>query len=132
YLQAWRGYIAKFNPVTAASGASLAWSTYLGGHTGNTSDYLSGITVDSVSSVYVAGYTNSKDFPVTKGVYGTVCGPNGQTCSAAHVTKLNPTGSVILWSTYVGGGKADGSDTLFFTGPIQLDGRGNVYIMGQA
>jgi uncharacterized protein (TIGR03437 family) len=48
------------------------------------------------------------------------------------VTKLNPTGSDILWSTYVGGGKSDGSDALFFTGPIQLDGKGNVYIMGQA
>ena len=45
------------------------------------------------------------------------------------MTKLNPTGSAILWSTYVGG---DGSDALFFTGPIQLDGNGNVYIMGQA
>ena len=61
-----------------------------------------------------------------------VCGPNGQTCAAAHVTKLNPTGTSILWSTFVGGAKPDGSDTLYFTGPIQLDGNGNVYIMGQA
>jgi len=48
------------------------------------------------------------------------------------VTKLNPAGSAILWSTFVGDAKSDGSDALFFTGPIQLDGRGNVYIMGQA
>jgi uncharacterized protein (TIGR03437 family) len=130
-LYAYRGFVAKFNPVTSPAGVLLAYCTYLGGKTGNTSDYISGIAIDSASNAYVVGYTNSSDFPVTKGVYGPVCGVNG-TCAAAHVTKLNPSGSAILWSTYVGGGKSDGSDALFFTGPIQLDGRGNVYIMGQA
>jgi uncharacterized protein (TIGR03437 family) len=132
YLTAARGFIAKFNPVTSAGGASLAYATYLGGHTGNLHDYISGITLDGAGNAYIAGYTNSKDFPVTSGAYGTVCGPNGGTCAAAHVTKLNPSASAILWSTYVGGSRSDGSDALFFTGPIQLDGSGNVYIMGQA
>jgi uncharacterized protein (TIGR03437 family) len=131
YVQSWRGYIAKFKPVTSAGGASLDWATYLGGHTGNTGDFLSGITVDSASYVYVVGYTNSTDFPVTSGTYGTVCGLGG-TCAAAHVTKLNPSGSSIVWSTYVGGSRQDGGDDLYFTGPIQLDGKGNIYIMGQA
>ena len=131
YVEAWRGFVAKFNPVTSAGGASLAYSTYLGGKTGNTGDFISGIAIDSASNAYIVGYTNSKDFPVTAGAYSTVCGPNGQNCAAAHVTKLNPTGSAILWSTYVGDAKGDGSDALFFTGPIQLDGNGNVYIMGQ-
>jgi uncharacterized protein (TIGR03437 family) len=130
-LQAWRGFVAKFNPVTSASGASLAYSTYLGGQTGNTGDFISGIAIDSSSNAYVVGYTNSTDFPVTAGAYSTVCGPNGQTCAAAHVTKLNPTGTKILWSTYVGGARQDGSDAVFFTGPIQLDAKGNIYIMGQ-
>ena len=132
YLLASRGFIAKFAPVTSAGGVSLAYATYLGGQTLNTSDYISGIAIDSTSNAYVVGYTNSKDFPVTSGAYGTVCGPNGQTCAAAHVTKLNPYGTQILWSTYVGGAKGDGTDALFFTGPIQLDGKGNIYIMGQA
>ena len=131
-LQSWRGFIAKFNPVTSTSGASLAYSTYLGGQTGNTGDFISGITIDSSSNAYVAGYTNSKDFPVTAGAFGTVCGPNGQTCAAAHVTKLNPTATKILWSTYVGDALGDGSDAFFFTGPVQLDGSGNVYIIGQS
>jgi uncharacterized protein (TIGR03437 family) len=130
-LYAYRGFVAKFKPVTSPGGVLLAYATYLGGKTSNTGDYISGIAIDSASNAYIVGYTNSKDFPVTNGVYSTVCGPNGQTCAAAHVTKLNPTGSTILWSTYVGDGKSDGSDALFFTGPIQLDGRGNVYIMGQ-
>jgi uncharacterized protein (TIGR03437 family) len=129
--QGWRGFVAKFNPVTSPGGVLLAYATYLGGHTSNLGDFISGIAIDSASNAYVVGYTNSKDFPVTSGAYGSICGVNG-TCAAAHVTKLNPLGTAILWSTYVGGGKADGSDALYFTGPIQLDGRGNVYIMGQA
>jgi uncharacterized protein (TIGR03437 family) len=132
YVPSDRGFIAKFNPVTSAGGVTLAYATYLGGQTANTSDYLSGITIDSAGNAYVVGYTNSKDFPVTSGAYNTVCAPNGGTCAAAHVTKLNPSGTAILWSTYVGGSKGDGSDALFFTGPIQLDGKGNIYIMGQA
>ena len=131
YVQAWRGFVAKFNPVTSAGGASLAYATYLGGKTGNTGDFISGITIDSASNAYIAGYTNSPDFPVTPGAYSTVCGPNGQNCAAAHVTKLNPTATSIVWSTFVGDSKGDGSDALFFTGPIQLDGNGNIYIMGQ-
>jgi uncharacterized protein (TIGR03437 family) len=131
YVEAWRGFVAKFSPVTSSSGASLAYCTYLGGHTESLGDYISGITIDSAGNAYVAGYTNSPDFPVTDGAYGTVCGLGG-TCAAAHVTKLNPTGTAILWSTFVGDARSDGSDALFFTGPIQLDGKGNVYIMGQA
>lgn len=131
YMQAWRGFVAKFNPVTSASGASLAYATYLGGQTVNTNDYISGIAIDSAGNAYIAGYTNSSDFPVTNGTYGTVCGPNGGTCAAAHVTKLNPSASAILWSTYVGDSKSGGSDAVFFTGPIQLDGKGNIYIIGQ-
>jgi uncharacterized protein (TIGR03437 family) len=132
YLQSWRGFVAKFNPVASAGGVTLAYATYLGGQTANTGDYVSGIAIDSASNAYVVGYTNSKDFPVTSGTYGTVCGTGGGTCAAAHVTKLNPYGTAILWSTYVGGSKSDGSDGLFFTGPIQLDGKGNIYVMGQA
>jgi uncharacterized protein (TIGR03437 family) len=131
YVQAWRGFVAKFNPVTSPGGVLLAYATYLGGHTSNLGDFISGITIDSAGNAYIVGYTNSPDFPVTKGVYSTVCGPNGQNCAAAHVTKLNPLGTAILWSTFVGDSKGDASDALFFTGPIQLDGKGNVYIMGQ-
>jgi uncharacterized protein (TIGR03437 family) len=132
YVMADRGFVAKFNPVTASGGASLAYCTYLGGKTASLNDYISGIAIDSAGNAYLVGYTNSPDFPVTAGTYGTVCGPNGQNCAAAHVTKLNPSGSAILWSTFVGDSKPDGSDALYFTGPIQLDGKGNVYIMGQA
>jgi uncharacterized protein (TIGR03437 family) len=130
-LQSWRGFIAKFNPVASSGGASLAYATYLGGQAASMNDYISGIAIDSASNAYVVGYTNSKDFPVTQGAFQTVCGLNGQTCVAAHVTKLNPSASAILWSTYLGDAKADGSDPVYSTGPIQLDGAGNVYIIGR-
>jgi len=131
-VTAYRGFIAKFNPVTSAAGASLAACTYLGGKTGNSSDYLSGIAIDSAGNVHVVGYTNSTDFPVTKGAFNTICGPGGGTCAAGHVTKLNSSLSSIVWSTYVGGSLQGGGDSLFYTGPIQLDGKGNVYITGIA
>ena len=128
-VTAFRGFIAKFNSVTSASGATLAACTYLGGRTGNTSDYLSGITVDSSGNIYVVGYTNSSDFPVTSGAYSTACGAGG-TCDAGHLTKLNPSLTSIVWSTYLGGSQQSGSDDMYFTGPVQLDGKGNVYVTG--
>jgi uncharacterized protein (TIGR03437 family) len=130
-VTAYRGFIAKFNPVTSPGGVLLAACTYLGGRTGNTSDYLSGIAIDGSGNIYAAGYTNSSDFPVTSGVYGPACGSGG-TCSAGHVTKLNSTATSILWSTYVGGSRQDGGDNLSDLGPIQLDSKGNVYITGIA
>ena len=130
-VTAYRGFIAKFNPVTSPGGVLLAACTYLGGKTGNTSDYLSGIAIDGSGNIYAAGYTNSSDFPVTSGVYGTACGSGG-TCSAGHVTKLTSTATSILWSTYVGGSRQDGGDNLSDLGPIQLDSKGNVYITGIA
>ncbi len=127
YVQAWRGFVAKFYPL---SYAGLYYATYLGGFTANLNDYTSGITIDSAGNAYVAGNTNSKDFPVTPGAYQTVCGTNGQNCAADYVAVLNPSGSAILWATFVGGGKPDASDGVFASGPIQLDGNGNVYIVG--
>jgi len=131
FVEAFRGFIAKFTPVTAAAGASLAACTYLGGKTGNTSDYLSGIAIDSSGDTYVVGYTNSNDFPVTSGAYSTACGGGG-TCDAGHLTKLNPSLTSIVWSTYLGGSRQDGGDDWYFTGPVQLDGNGNVYVTGIA
>jgi uncharacterized protein (TIGR03437 family) len=131
FVEAFRGFIAKFTPVTAASGASLAACTYLGGKTGNTSDYLSGIAIDNSGDVYVVGYTNSNDFPVTSDAYSTACGGGG-TCDAGHLTRLNPSLTSIVWSTYLGGSRQDGGDDWYFTGPVQLDGQGNVYVTGIA
>jgi uncharacterized protein (TIGR03437 family) len=127
-----RGYVAKFNPVSSTGGSSFAWATYLGGHTATVGDFVSGLAVDSAGNVYVGGATNSSDFPVTTGAYSTTCGYTGSECVGGYLTKLNSSATKILWSTYVGGAKQDGSDNMSYTGPVQLDGKGDVYFIGQA
>jgi hypothetical protein len=125
-----RGYIAKFNPVSSTGGSSLVWATYLGGHTANVGDLVSGLAVDNAGNVYVGGPTNSSDFPVTTGAYSTACGYAGSECVGGYLTKLNSSATQIVWSTYIGGAKHDGSDNMSYTGPVQLDGKGNVYFIG--
>lgn len=133
-LNALRGFVAKFNPVTTAGGASLAYGTYLGGTTAGTADMPRGITTDADGNSYITGMTGSPDFPVTPGAYQTSCALDGSIINcgdADFVTKLNPTGTSIVWSTYVGVLTGNGSN-VSGSGPIQLDGNGNVYIIGTA
>ncbi len=129
-LYAWRGMVAEFYPIAPGGGSSLAYATYLGGLTNVSSeDPISGITTDTEGNIYVVGNTNGGDFPVTPGAYQTSCGSGGS-CAGAFVAKLDPTCSSILWSTYLGGARQDGSDDVHTTGPIALDENGNVYIEG--
>jgi uncharacterized protein (TIGR03437 family) len=113
-------YVAKFSPAGA-----LIYTTFLGGHR---TDYSTGIAVDGAGNAYVTGMTNSTDFPVSTGAYqGTYGGSGGNTCQTggdAFVTKLNPSGSQLLYSTYLGGNQDDiGSG-------IAIDSSGNAYIAG--
>ncbi len=82
-------YVAKLN----ASGTGLVYSTYVGS---TDSDSASAIAVDSAGNAYVAGNTNSNNFPVTAGAYRTTyVGP-----SDAFLFKLNSTGSALTFSTH--------------------------------
>lgn len=128
-LQGQRSFIAKFNPVTAAGGATLAYATYLGGQTANVSDLISAIAVDSDGNSYVTGFTQSPDFPVTPGSYQTTCDSGNDNCFALFVVKLNPTATALDWGTYFGDLTGSG-DSAAGSGPIALDGKGNVYITG--
>src|SRR2546426_3678024 len=95
----------------------LAYSTYLGG--GN-SDGGSGIAVDAAGNAYVTGNANSTNFPTTTGAFR-----NGLVGFAdAFVTKLDPTGSTLLYSTYLGGSNFNDA-----TG-IAVDASGNAYVTG--
>jgi hypothetical protein len=110
-------FVTKLNPT----GTALVYSTYLGGNqTENPGDQ---IAVDSAGDAYVTGNTTSANFPVTPGAYQT----NLVGSSAAFVTKLNPAGSGLVFSTYLG---ASGS---FSVGNgIAVDPAGNVYVTGFA
>lgn len=105
-------FVAKFNPnlpSTDPPDLSLIYSTYLGG---TSSDSGAGIAVtvekDSTTGglypyAYVTGTTASINFPITLDSFGTVYAGNGD----AFVTKINPFGSMLDYSTYLGGSSAD-------------------------
>jgi hypothetical protein len=98
----------------------LSYSTYLGG---SGYDAVGAIAVDGTGNVYLTGETGSTDFPVTKGAFQSTIGGTYGTYNA-FVTKLNQSGSALLYSTYLGGSGADSG-----TG-LALDSSGNVYVTG--
>ena len=106
-------FVAK----VSVTGSALAYSTYLGG---NSFDIGYGITVDGSGSAYVTGATFSTDFPTTLGAFQTI---NGGTPDA-FITKLNPTGSVLVYSTYLGGSSDERSYS------IAVDAADNAYVTG--
>src|SRR4051794_39975562 len=90
------------------NGASIFYSTYLGGKESDTSG---GIAVDTNGSAYVTGTTKSPNFPtanaLSPAIHGRACGPPpNEPCLDAFVTKLNP-GGRFAYSTYLGGVKPE-------------------------
>ncbi len=97
---------------------ALAYSTFLGG---NGDDTQWGIAVDPHGNSYVAGQTDSPNFPATPGSYDTTF--NGGT-EDAFVAKLNPLGTALVYATYMGGdGWDSGQD-------VATDAAGNAYVFG--
>ncbi len=106
-------FVTKLN----ATGTALVYSTYLGGSRGAEAY---GIAVDSSGDAYVTGDTQSSDFPTTAGAFRTSYGGGGD----AFVTKLNPAGTALIYSTYLGGSGQDGGIGL------ALDASGNAFVTG--
>jgi hypothetical protein len=98
---------------------TLAFSTFLGG---SEMDRGNGIAVDSAGNAYVTGNTFSTDFPVTPGAFQTVRPGIGE--ADAFVTKINSTGTALIYSTYFGGGNRDSGND------IAVDAAGNAYVTG--
>jgi uncharacterized protein (TIGR03437 family) len=117
YRSATSGYSDVFVTKFDSAGSGLVYSCRFGGTDDNQARALA---VDSSDNAYVAGYTSSANFPVTTGALRTV----NAGAPDAFVTKLNSTGTALLYSTYFGGSGAD------FATAIALDPSGNVYIGG--
>lgn len=102
----------------------LVYSTFLGGSdgTGNPGDDPKAIAVDSGGSAYVVGDTSSPDFPTTPGAYNTTLDPNSP--FTVFVSKFNPNGTGLVYSTFLGGSGGDEA------GGVAVDGAGNAYIVG--
>jgi len=113
-------FVTKLNPT----GTVLVYSTYLGGID---LDQGSGIAVDAEGNAYVTGYTRSNNFPITAGAFQTTfADPAGS--GNVFVTKINPTGAALVYSTYLGGS----GDELFSAAGngIALDSGGSAYVTG--
>jgi hypothetical protein len=119
-------YIQAFVTELNASGSGLVYSTYLGGSNGAAAG--TGITVDQYGDAYVTGWTGATDFP-TKNPFQPHYGGGS---NDAFLTKLNPSGSGLLYSTYLGGSGAEyftGGSTVR-AGGIVVDSSGDAYLTG--
>jgi hypothetical protein len=125
------GFVAKLSP----DGSTMIYATFLGGSFRSTE--IRGIAVDPAGSVYLTGPTGAPDFPTTPGAFQSQCavemGPN--VCPSSFVAKLDPTGSSLIYSTYLGGPPSptrpnlSGNDV---ANAIAIDSHLNAYIGGSA
>jgi hypothetical protein len=102
-------FVVKLDPAIYGSD-SLVYSSYLGGKDGKTSG--NGIAAGSDGSIYVIGSTRASDFPRSETPYAAVRYGDQD----AFITKIDPTASALLYSTYYGGEKED-DGRLIIQGP---------------
>jgi hypothetical protein len=105
-------FVSKLN----AAGSSLVYSTYLGG---SALDLCAGIAIDTAADAYVTGTTYSTDFPTQAPLQGSLLGS-----ASAFAAEINPTGTALLYSTYLGGSTLDNGNA------IAVDSSGAAYIAG--
>jgi len=137
YQASYPGSFNAFLTRISADGSSLLYSTYFGG---NGSDIPASIAIDSSSDALIAGNTSSTNLPVAN-AYQSSVSPNGGGVWGTYgfLTKFNPNGSQLIYSTYLGGSaniayNCSGnpcwpSPTNQIVG-VALDGSGNAYVAG--
>jgi len=113
-------FVTELNPA----GAALVYSTYLGG---TDSDIANAVAVDSAGNAYVVGSTSSStNFPTSSGAFQATFGGAGTGAdgSDAFVTKIGPSGSTLVYSTYLGGNDNDEANA------VAVTGAGAAYVTG--
>ncbi|HLJ16746.1 MAG TPA: choice-of-anchor D domain-containing protein [Bryobacteraceae bacterium] len=121
-------FVAKIS----ADGSALLYATYLGG---KNQDTATSIAVDAAGNAYVGGTTISPDFPITFGSFNTECGSDGA-CGASFnngglvvsngfLSKLNPAGTGLIYSGFVG------EYENVTVNAVAVDGNGNAYVTGR-
>ena len=115
------GFVTELSP----DGSALVYSTYFG-DTSAGSTTVTSIALDATDDAYLTGYTNSNNFPTTPGAYKTSETAIG---TYAFATELNPTGTALVYSTYLSGTETTGFHTTNGFG-IALDADGNAYVAG--
>lgn len=112
------GFITKLSPL----GQSLIYSTYI---PGGVSEYPADIAIDAAGNAYITGNTSSSDYPTTTGAFETACGDP----RCAFVTKLNPAGSDLVYSSFLGGPDFD-FETEDYGFVVRVDNTGHAYAGG--
>jgi len=112
-------FISKVLP----DGKALAYSTFLGGGAVENASDKSGISIDAAGNVYIAGDTQSTDFPTVNALRTTKNGPASS--SDGFAAKLNPAGTNFIYATYLGGADDD------FALAVGADQAGNAYVTGR-
>src|SRR5579859_1599840 len=120
-------FVAKLSPLNNA----LAYSTYLGGSGNHATtaqgDVAQAIAVDKAGNAYVTGYTWSTDFPVTALAFQATT-PGGGLTSNAFVTKVSPTGTALVFSTFLGGSGSNGVGD--YANGIAINAAGDAFVTG--
>ena len=111
-------FVAKYTPE-----GEIVFATLIGG---TKREHHSGITVDEQGFIYIAGGTESPDFPVTEGSFDTSFNGARSWGGDVFLTKLNPSGTDIIFSTFIGGEVQETAGT----GGIKVDSKGNIIIVG--
>jgi len=110
-------FVTKFSP----DGSGVVFTSYLGG---DGADMATAIAVDGQGSIYVGGSTTSRNFPVRQPIQASYGGGNFETGGDGFLFKLDPSGSNIVYSTYLGGSGGDSVKGL------AVDGEGQVFVAG--
>ncbi len=112
-------FIAKINPVVAGA-AGIVYFSYLGG---SKSDSAAGVAIDLAGDAYITGATvSSADFPIIAGAFQPTYGGGN---ADSFVTELNPAGTTLVYSSYLGGTNTE------IAGGIAVDSSGSAYVTGQ-
>ena len=107
------GVVAKLN----ASGSAMLYATYL---SGNGLSMPQGIAIDAAGDAFVAGFTQAADFPVTPGAFQTAYFPGAEYME--FVTKLNPQGTGLVYSTFLGA-------TQNYSSQVKVDVQRGAYVL---
>jgi hypothetical protein len=114
-------FVAKFD----ATGTNLLYLAYIGGRG---QDAALSLAVDTAGNAFLSGFTDSTNFPVVQALFPSITGKRYPTLDYfppdAFVTKLGPTGTNIVYSTYLGGEWLDAGRS------ITVDAVGNAYVVG--
>ncbi len=112
-------FVARFD----STGTNLIYATYLGGANNDTALALA---VNAAGNAFIAGFTDSTEFPTTNALYNRIRSQRLQSGYPvdAFVTELSPAGDALVYSTYLGGKSTDVAEGL------ALDGADNAYVTG--